>query len=71
MSFRVEGMPDDEAVARQSGEIHWLQILQSALKENRYELYWQPIVSAYGANGPATTTLSTLLVGLPIALPPP
>ncbi len=41
----------DEAVARQSGEIHWLQTLQSALKENRFELYWQPIVSAYGANG--------------------
>ncbi len=41
----------DEAIARQSGEIHWLQTLQSALKENRFELYWQPIVSAYGADG--------------------
>lgn len=35
----------DEAVARQRGEIQWLQRLQSALKENRFELYTQAIVS--------------------------
>ena len=29
----------DEAAARQRGEIHWLQQLQSALKEDRFELY--------------------------------
>ena len=29
----------DEAVARHRGEIHWLQKLQTALKENRFELY--------------------------------
>jgi diguanylate cyclase (GGDEF)-like protein/PAS domain S-box-containing protein len=34
----------DEAAARQRGEIHWLQLLQSALKENRFELHAQPIV---------------------------
>jgi diguanylate cyclase (GGDEF)-like protein/PAS domain S-box-containing protein len=36
----------DEAVARHRGEIHWLQKLQIALKENRFELYAQPIVPA-------------------------
>jgi diguanylate cyclase (GGDEF)-like protein/PAS domain S-box-containing protein len=33
----------DEAAARQRGEIHWLQRLQIALKEDRFELYAQPI----------------------------
>jgi diguanylate cyclase (GGDEF)-like protein len=35
----------DEAAARQRGEIQWLQRLQGALKENRFELYSQPIVA--------------------------
>jgi len=45
----------DEAVARHRGEIHWLQKLQSALKENRFELYAQPIVpmNAEVVDGPA------------------
>ena len=45
----------DQAYARQTGEIHWLQLLQSALKEHRFELYCQPIVAAYGDGdaGPA------------------
>lgn len=41
----------DEALARHTGEIQWLQRLQSALKENRFELYYQPIVAAYGTDG--------------------
>jgi diguanylate cyclase (GGDEF)-like protein/PAS domain S-box-containing protein len=41
----------DEAVARQTGEIHWLRTLQSALRDNLFRLYWQPIVAAYGENG--------------------
>jgi diguanylate cyclase (GGDEF)-like protein/PAS domain S-box-containing protein len=41
----------DEAQARQSGEIQWLQRLQSALKENRFHLYQQVIVPANGPNG--------------------
>jgi diguanylate cyclase (GGDEF)-like protein/PAS domain S-box-containing protein len=41
----------DEALARHSGEIQWLQKLQGALKENRFHLYHQPIVPAYGQNG--------------------
>jgi diguanylate cyclase (GGDEF)-like protein/PAS domain S-box-containing protein len=36
----------DEAAARQRGEILWLQLLQSALKENRFELHAQPIMHA-------------------------
>ncbi|MDE2219448.1 MAG: EAL domain-containing protein, partial [Gammaproteobacteria bacterium] len=52
----------DELAARQSGEIHWLQLLQGALKENRFELYCQPIVAAYGDGdaGPAMEVLVRL-----------
>jgi diguanylate cyclase (GGDEF)-like protein/PAS domain S-box-containing protein len=44
----------EEANARHSGEIHWLQKLQSALRDNRFELYYQPIVHAHSSvsNGP-------------------
>ena len=41
----------DEALARHTGEIQWLQRLQSALKDNRFQLYHQPIVPAYGQDG--------------------
>ncbi|MGB5623705.1 MAG: EAL domain-containing protein, partial [Gammaproteobacteria bacterium] len=49
----------DEAVARQRGEILWLQRLQRALKEDRFELFLQPIVSAAGRvdTGPACEVL--------------
>jgi diguanylate cyclase (GGDEF)-like protein/PAS domain S-box-containing protein len=52
----------DEALARHTGEIQWLQRLQSALKENRFQLYHQPIVSAYGdeGGGPAMEVLVRL-----------
>ena len=45
----------EEANARHSGEIHWLQKLQGALRDNRFELYYQPIVHAQSASvrGPA------------------
>jgi diguanylate cyclase (GGDEF)-like protein/PAS domain S-box-containing protein len=45
----------EEANARHSGEIHWLQKLQSALRDNKFELYYQPIVHAQinGERGPA------------------
>jgi diguanylate cyclase (GGDEF)-like protein/PAS domain S-box-containing protein len=36
----------EEATARHSGEIHWLQKLQGALRENKFELYYQQIVPA-------------------------
>lgn len=41
----------DEAVARHSGEIHWLRLLQAALRDSRFRLYYQPIVPAHGGNG--------------------
>jgi EAL domain-containing protein (putative c-di-GMP-specific phosphodiesterase class I) len=41
----------DEAVARHTGEIQWLQKLQGALKDNRFQLFYQPIVAAYGTDG--------------------
>jgi len=45
----------DEVVARHRGEIHWLQRLQAALRDNRFELHVQPIVAAAGTvgDGPA------------------
>jgi diguanylate cyclase (GGDEF)-like protein/PAS domain S-box-containing protein len=53
----------DEAMARSTGEIEWLQKLQSALKEERFALYYQPIVSAYGADtvGPSMEVLLRML----------
>jgi diguanylate cyclase (GGDEF)-like protein/PAS domain S-box-containing protein len=45
----------EEASARHSGEIHWLLKLQSALRDNKFELYFQPIVHAQvgGLTGPS------------------
>jgi diguanylate cyclase (GGDEF)-like protein/PAS domain S-box-containing protein len=40
----------DEALARNSGEIEWLQKLQGAIKDERFTLYYQPIVAAYGSD---------------------
>jgi diguanylate cyclase (GGDEF)-like protein/PAS domain S-box-containing protein len=51
----------DEALARHSGEIQWLQRLQGALKENRFQLYHQIIVPTHEANGgPAMEVLIRL-----------
>jgi len=52
----------DEAVARHSGEIQWLQRLQAALREGHFELYAQRIVPARegSANGPALEVLLRL-----------
>ena len=49
----------DEVMARERGEIQWLQRLQRALKENGFELYVQPIVAMGGSNrnGPAAEVL--------------
>jgi len=52
----------DEAVARHRGEIHWLQRLQTALKEDRFELMAQPIVATAVSptSGPALEVLLRL-----------
>jgi diguanylate cyclase (GGDEF)-like protein/PAS domain S-box-containing protein len=49
----------DEVVARERGEIQWLQRLQRALKENGFELYVQPIIAlgGRGRDGPAAEIL--------------
>jgi EAL domain-containing protein (putative c-di-GMP-specific phosphodiesterase class I) len=45
----------DEAIARNRGEIHWLQRLQAALRDGYFELYVQPIepTRPVVGNGPA------------------
>lgn len=52
----------DEVVARERGEIQWLQRLQRALQENQFELYVQPIVAVAGRveSGPAAEILLRL-----------
>ena len=52
----------DEIFARETGEIHWLQTLQIALRDNRFELYFQRIIASYPANdeGPAMEVLVRL-----------
>jgi diguanylate cyclase (GGDEF)-like protein/PAS domain S-box-containing protein len=51
----------DEALARHTGEIQWLQRLQNALKENRFHLYQQVIVPAHAEDGgPALEVLLRL-----------
>jgi len=49
----------DEVLARERGEIQWLQRLQRALKENEFELYVQPIIAVGGRSesGPAAEIL--------------
>jgi diguanylate cyclase (GGDEF)-like protein/PAS domain S-box-containing protein len=53
----------DEALARSTGEIQWLQRLQVALKEERFTLYYQPIVAAQGNDdeGPSMEVLLRML----------
>ena len=53
----------EEASARHSGEIHWLQKLQGALRDSKFELYFQPIVHARadGVRGPALEVFVRLM----------
>ena len=52
----------EEAAARHSGDIQWLQKLQAAIRNESFELYQQPIVPAVAAsaNGPAMEVLVRL-----------
>jgi diguanylate cyclase (GGDEF)-like protein/PAS domain S-box-containing protein len=63
----------EEASARHSGEIHSLLKLQRALRDNKFELYFQPIVHARagGVSGPALEVFVRLTSenGLPAAPP--
>jgi diguanylate cyclase (GGDEF)-like protein/PAS domain S-box-containing protein len=61
----------DEALARHTGEIQWLQRLQGALKENRFHLHQQVIVPAHGDDGgPALEVLLRLQDEAGHELPP-
>jgi diguanylate cyclase (GGDEF)-like protein/PAS domain S-box-containing protein len=61
----------DEALARHTGEIQWLQRLQSALKDNRFHLYHQVIVPAHEEDsGPALEVLVRLREEDGTELPP-
>jgi diguanylate cyclase (GGDEF)-like protein/PAS domain S-box-containing protein len=52
----------DEVAARQSGDIQWLRTLQSALRDNSFRLYWQPIMPTWGTDesGPTMEVLVRL-----------
>ena len=61
----------DEALARHTGEIQWLQRLQAALRDNRFHLYHQVIVPSHGEDGgPALEVLVRLLDESGHELPP-
>jgi diguanylate cyclase (GGDEF)-like protein/PAS domain S-box-containing protein len=49
----------DEVAARQRGEIHWLRKLQTAIRDERFVLHVQPIISVAGRvpSGPAVEVL--------------
>jgi len=53
----------DEVSARQRGDIHWLRQLQISLRENRFELHAQPVISLAGRveRGPALEILLRML----------
>ena len=53
----------DEQLARNNGDIEWLQKLQGAIKEERFTLYYQPIVAAFGpeTEGPSMEVLLRML----------
>jgi diguanylate cyclase (GGDEF)-like protein len=52
----------DEVSARQRGDIQWLRLLQTALRENRFQIYTQPIIATAGRvrTGPAAEVLLRL-----------
>jgi diguanylate cyclase (GGDEF)-like protein/PAS domain S-box-containing protein len=53
----------DDVLARNNGDIEWLHKLQLAIKEERFALYYQPIVAAYGGDidGPSMEVLLRML----------
>lgn len=46
--------PDDTILARRDGEMRWMPRIQQALADERFRLYYQPII-AVGPNGPNGT----------------
>jgi diguanylate cyclase (GGDEF)-like protein/PAS domain S-box-containing protein len=62
----------DEVSARQRGDIHWLQQLQAALRENRFEIHTQPIIASSGrvTGGPAVEVLLRMVNEEQALIPP-
>jgi diguanylate cyclase (GGDEF)-like protein len=62
----------DEVLARNSGDIEWLHKLQGAIKEERFALYYQPIVAAYGGeiDGPSMEVLLRMVDETGKEIPP-
>ncbi len=52
----------EEVAARHSGEIQWLRTLQTALRENSFRLFWQPIMPTWvnDESGPSMEVLVRL-----------
>ncbi|MEY4762509.1 MAG: hypothetical protein RLZZ200_2365 [Pseudomonadota bacterium] len=62
----------EEVDARHSGEVQWLQMLQTAIRDDQFRLYSQPIVSSDGEPhaGPAMELLIRLVDGKGGDMPP-
>jgi PAS domain S-box-containing protein len=69
----LHDLRDRRGLTRPSGETYWLQRLQGALRDNRFELYCQPIMHAQidGVGGPSIEIFVRLSAenGQPRALP--
>ena len=63
--------PDDHELARRHGEMQWVNRIQSALDENRFVLYQQPIVALRGDGAPTQVELLLRLRDEDGALVPP
>ncbi len=53
--------PDDHDLARRRGEMQWIPHIQQALAENRFVLYFQPIVPLFQGGRPHGEVLLRLL----------
>ncbi|MCC6715526.1 MAG: EAL domain-containing protein [Gammaproteobacteria bacterium] len=49
---------NEDLLSRWQGETRWLQSIHSALEENRFELYWQPLLALAGEGGAGACEIS-------------
>ena len=63
--------PDDHELARRHGEMQWVTRIQSALAEDRFLLFQQPIVALSGRDSPLQVELPLRLQDESGALVPP
>ncbi len=62
--------PDDHDLARRHGEMQWIPHIQQALVDNRFVLYYQPIISLGQGGGPQGEVLLRLLSNKGELIPP-